>query len=121
MAKIRINIANFPTFCMKNLDIQEIKAYSGYRHHPKQMSYWHTYDGKEIDVVLGDAEVGIEIKSTDEIKPRHLSDFKPFKEEFPSCRCIVVSRDFLTRQSGDIKLMYYQDFLTSLWKDEIIQ
>lgn len=106
--------------CFEHFIVQEIKAYLGYHHSPKQMSYWHTYDGKEIDVVLGNAEVGIEIKSTNEIKPKHLSNFKPFREEFPSCKCIVVSRDFLTRQSGDIHLMFYQDFLTALWKGEII-
>lgn len=106
--------------CFEHFIVQEIKAYLGYQHTPKLMSYWHTYDGKEIDIVLGDAEVGIEIKSTDEIRPKHLSNFKPFKEEFPHCKCFVVSRDFLTRMSGDIQLMYYQDFLSSLWKGEII-
>lgn len=106
--------------CFEHFIVQEIKAYLGYHHNTKQMSYWHTYDGKEIDIVLGDAEVGIEIKSTNEIKPKHLSNFKPFREEFPLCKCIVVSRDFLTRQSGDIQIMYYQDFLASLWKNDII-
>lgn len=106
--------------CFEHFIVQEIKAYLGYHHNTKQMSYWHTYDGKEIDIVLGDAEVGIEIKSTNEIKPKHLSNFKPFREEFPLCKCIVVSRDFLTRQSGDIQIMYYQDFFASLWKNDII-
>lgn len=106
--------------CFEHFIVQEIKAYLGYHHCPKTMSYWHTYDGKEIDIVLGEAEVGIEIKSADEIKPKHLSNFKPYKEEFPNSQCIVVSRDFVTRQSGDIRLMYYKDFLSALWKGEII-
>ena len=41
-------------------------AYIGYTHNHKQLSYWHTYTGKEIDAVIGEAEIGIEIKSTGE-------------------------------------------------------
>jgi len=113
-----VNYSNIASDC--GVKSNTVKAYLDYQHSTKQMSYWHTYDGKEIDIVLGEAEVGIEIKSTDEIKPKHLSNFKPFKEEFPTCKCIAVSRDFLSRQSGDIRLMYYKDFLAALWKGDII-
>lgn len=99
--------------------IQEIRAYLGYHHNPKQMSYWHTYNGKEVDVVIGDAEIGIEIKSSKEINSRHYSNFKEFKEEFPNSRCIVVSLDPLSRRSGDIEILYIHDFLKKLWKGEM--
>lgn len=106
--------------CFEHFIAQELKAYLGYTHSRKQLSYWHTYDGKEIDFVLGDAEIGIEVKSADEIKPKHLSNFKSFRDEFPQCRCIVVSRDPITRQTGEINLMYYRDFLSQLWQGAII-
>ena len=35
---------------------QELIAYIGYTHNRKKLSYWHTYDGKEVDAVIGDAE-----------------------------------------------------------------
>ena len=106
--------------CFEHLIMQEVRAYLGYNHIEKKMSYWHTYDGKEVDLVLGDAEVGVEIKSSTEIQARHLSNFKPFKEEFPECRCNVVSRDQLTRKSGEIEVLYYKDFLKSLWGGKIV-
>lgn len=75
------------------------------------MSYWHTYNHKEIDLVLDNAQIGIEIKSADAIQPRHLSNFKDYSDEYPESRCIMVSRDKLTRRSGNIEILYVFDFL----------
>lgn len=100
--------------------VQEIRAYLGYRHDDKALSYWHTYNHKEIDLVIGEAEIGIEIKSVEEIQNRHLLNFKDYKEEFPESRCILVSKDKLTRRQGDIELIYINDFLRMLWNDELI-
>lgn len=106
--------------CFEHFVMQELNAYIGYTHNRKKLSYWHTYEGKEIDAVLGEAEVGIEIKSTEEIQPKHYVNFKEYKEEFPNSRCIVVSRDPFTRRTGDIENMSIFDFLQKLWKGEII-
>lgn len=100
--------------------VQEIKAYLGYRHSTKGLSYWHTYNNKEIDLVIGDAEIGIEIKSADEIQSKHLSNFKDFRDEYPDSRCILVSRDKLTRRQNDVELMYVFDFLRLLWNDALV-
>lgn len=105
--------------CFEHFIIQEIKAYLGYNGNHKELSYWRTYNGKEIDAVVGDAEIGIEIKSAEEIQPRHLSNFKDFHDEYPNSRCILVSRDKLSRRSGDVELLYITDFLKKLWAGEI--
>lgn len=105
----------------EHLVVQEIRAYLGYCHSEKQMSYWHTYSNKEIDVVIGEAEVGIEIKSADEIHNRHLANFKDFKDEFPNARCILVSRDKISRCVGGVELLSYSDFFHKLWNDDIIE
>lgn len=105
--------------CFEHFIIQEIKAYLGYNGNRKELTYWRTYSGKEIDAVIGDAEVGIEIKSAEEIQPRHLSNFKDYHDEYPSSRCILVSRDKLSRRSGDVELLYINDFLKKLWAGEI--
>jgi len=99
--------------------LQEMRAYIGYRHKMEKLSYWHTYNGKEIDVVVGDAVLGIEIKSTTEILPKHYAAFKEYKEEFPGSRCMIVSLDHLTRRSGDVEIVYIFDFLKMMWADEI--
>lgn len=99
--------------------LQEIKAYMGYTHSEKQLSYWHTYTNKEIDFVIGNAEIGIEVKSAEEIHPRHLANFKDYHDEFPESRCILVSRDKLTRRNENIEITYVFDFLRQLWNGEL--
>lgn len=99
--------------------VQEIRAYLGYTHNEKKLSYWHTYSNKEIDVVIGDAEFGIEIKSTDEIQPKHLGNFKDYHDEFPESRCIMVSRDKLSRRNDNIEILYVFDFLNMLWSGQL--
>ena len=99
--------------------MQELRAYVNYFQKDETLSYWHTYNNKEIDVVVGQAKIGIEIKSTAEIEPKHLSNFKDYHDEFPNSRCIIVSRDKLTRRNGNIEIMYVFDFLKQLWAGEI--
>ena len=99
--------------------MQEIIAYKGYCRRKNELSYWHTYNGKEVDAVIGDAEVAIEIKSCEQVKTKHKAGLKAFKEEHPECRLILVSLDPITRVSDDKELIYVTDFLRMLWNGEI--
>ena len=99
--------------------MQELIAYKGYCRRKNELSYWHTYNGKEVDAVIGDAEVAIEIKSCEQVKTKHKAGLKAFKEEHPECRLILVSLDPITRVSGDKELIYVTDFLRMLWNGEI--
>lgn len=99
--------------------IQEIIAYKGYNDKRDVISYWHTYDQKEVDVVIGDARVAIEIKSAERVETKHKKGLKAFREEHPDCRLILVSLDPITRTSGDIEQIYVLDFLKMLWNGEL--
>ena len=99
--------------------MQEIIAYKGYKDKREIISYWHTYDKKEVDVVIGDAKVAIEIKSTEHVETKHKKGLKAFNEEHPDCRLALVSLDPITRKSGDVELIYVLDFLRMLWNGEI--
>lgn len=103
----------------EHLVVQEIVAYRGYNDKRDLISYWHTYDHKEVDVIVGDAKVAIEIKSTEHVETKHRKGLKAFKEEHPDSRLILVSLDPITRQSGDVELIYILDFLRMLWNGEI--
>ncbi len=95
--------------------IQEIIAFKGYNEKRDRISYWHTYDQKEVDVIIGDANVAIEIKSTEHVENRHQKGLKAFHEEHPECRLMLVSLDPITRKSTNIELVYVLDFLKTLW------
>ncbi len=99
--------------------MQEIIAYRGYFKRQENISYWHTYNGHEVDAVIGDAKVAIEIKSSEIVKTKHKAGLKAFKEEHPDCRLILVSLDPITRVSEDKELIYATDFLRMLWNGEI--
>ena len=99
--------------------MQEIIAYKGYNDKRDTISYWHTYDQKEVDAVIGDAKVAVEIKSVEHVVTKHKKGLNAFWEEHPDCRLILVSLDPITRKSGDTELIYVLDFLKMLWNGEI--
>lgn len=104
----------------ESLVMQEIRAYLGYSDSEEELTYWHTYNKDEVDAVIGDARVAIEIKSTDHIESEHKKGLQRFVEEHPYAKQIIVSRDTLTRRSGNIDLYYVTDFFKALWAGEII-
>lgn len=104
----------------ESLVMQEIRAYLGYSDSEEELTYWHTYNKDEVDAVIGDARVAIEIKSTDHIENEHKKGLQRFVEEHPDAKQIIVSRDTLTRRSGNIDLYYVTDFFKALWVGEII-
>ena len=100
---------------LEHFVVQEIIAKLGYSHSRETLSYWHTYGGSEVDLVIGDARLAIEIKSTYEIQNRHLTGLKSFGKEFANCRLIAISLDKFTRKMGNVECFYIEDFLKTLW------
>ena len=74
----------------------------------------------EVSAVIGDARVAIEIKSTDSVQASHKKGLAEFAKEHPNVRQIIVSRDRVTRRSGDVDLYYVTDFFKELWEGKII-
>ena len=98
----------------------ELFAHSRYSGLHYEISYWRTASQMEIDFVLGENEVGIEIKGSKQITPRHLKGLKSFAEEYQVKKLILVSTDPYTRQMGKITAMPWNIFLNKLWEGEII-
>ena len=99
--------------------IQELRAYLGYNGKQDALSYWRTGSGIEIDAVLGDAEVGLEIKSSTEVKGHQLKGLLSFGQDYPNARLIIVSLDLNPRRKDNIEIMPYNDFLKELWLGKI--
>lgn len=101
----------------EHLVIQELVAWLHYSHSEEKLFYWRTYTGLEVDAIIGDARVAIEIKSVEEVLPRHLKGLKAFGEEYPSSRRIVLSLDRINRKVGNIEFIYVLDFFKLLWDE----
>ena len=104
----------------EHLMVQELRAYLGYHHSRKQLSYWRTSSGIEVDCVIGDAEVAIEFKSSTEVRNAQLKGLRTFAEEHPDVKRYVVSRETFPRLVDGIEIWPIRDFLAKLWQGEII-
>jgi uncharacterized protein len=99
---------------------QECWAYRHYSRKDFPIHFWRTASGAEVDLILGDAEAAIEIKSTentgDRTKGIHL-----FKEEFKCKNAYIVSRDPVPRKiSPGLTVIPWKIFCERLWDGEII-
>ena len=104
----------------EHLIIQEIVAYLAYTNSDEELSYWHTYENIEVDAIIGDARVAIEIKYTDHVDHGDKKGIMEFAKEHPNAKQILVSRDRISRRSGNVDLYYVTDFFKALWAGEII-
>jgi len=98
----------------------EVFAHSAYSGRQYAVQFWRTASQYEVDLVLGDGEVGIEIKSTSFAKDQHLRSLRAFKEEHGN-RCLLVSQDPNPRMTEDgILILPWREFLARLWSGEIV-
>jgi len=100
---------------------QEIYAHNHYTDINYPISYWRTASQIEVDFILGDHQIAIEVKATNNVHSKHLSGLKAFAEEYLIEKKILVSTDPYERQMGDIILMPWNIFLNKLWSGDIIK
>lgn len=106
---------------LEHLICQELKAYLSYRGIDKNLSYWRTSDHRyEVDFIIGDAEVAIEVKSSETVDSSETRGLRAFSEEHPSARLIIVSMEQRPRRHKDIEIWPAREFLRKLWADKII-
>ena len=98
----------------------EIFVHSKYSGLEYPISYWRTTSQIEIDFVLGENEVGIEVKASKLANKHHLRGLKHFSEEYQVKKLILISNDPLPRKVGNIFIMPWKVFLEKLWSGEII-
>jgi len=99
----------------------ELKTYSQYSGKNYPIYFWRTTSQLEVDFVLGDHQVAIEVKSTDNVQAKHTKGLKAFQEEYKVEKKIVVSLDTLPRLlENGIQALPWNLFLDKLWSGGII-
>lgn len=105
----------------EHLIFQELRAHASYAGGGYSIAYWHTASGIEVDFILGDAEVAIEVKSTDRPTSDDRRGLRAWKEEHPTSRCILVARVARGQLTEDgVEVLPWAEFLERLWSDEIL-
>ena len=98
----------------------ELTCHSHYSGLNYPITFWRTTSQLEVDFILGENEVAVEIKSTDNVQVRHLKGLKAFSEEYDVKHKIVVSNDPYPRLIGDIRILPWQTFIKMLWAGQFI-
>ena len=98
----------------------ELSAFAAYRAPDLRLSYWRTAAGIEVDFVLGDAEVGIEVKSTAHADDTHLRGLRALRADQPSNKKLIcVCTETRARRTQDgIDILPVAEFLSRLWQGD---
>ena len=119
----RTNIAfkseNFG-YAFEHFIYQELYAHSHYSGLDYPISYWRTSSQLEVDFILGQHQVAVEVKGSDNVSSRHLRGLRAFMEEYEVEKAIVVCTEPYARLVENIYILPWKDFLEKLWKGEII-
>ncbi len=99
---------------------QEIFAHCNYSNLQYSISYWRTASQIEVDFVLGDHEVAIEVKATENANMRHLNGLLNFAMDYTVNKLILISNDPFPRQMEKVLVLPWKFFLEKLWAGEII-
>ncbi|HQS84118.1 MAG: AAA family ATPase [Alphaproteobacteria bacterium 16-39-46] len=101
----------------------EMHAYKMMKESDHDITYWRTKNGIEVDFVIGNAEIGIEVKISDSISSQDLKGLVTFAEEYNPKKLYVVCQEArmrkTTHKDQEIHILNYQIFLEKLWKGEI--
>jgi len=101
--------------------LQECWAYRHYSRKDFPVSYWRTASGSEVDLILGEAEVAIEIKSSENAGSIRTKGLHLFQEENKIKKKIIVSRDPIPKKiDSGILVLPWKYFCDQLWDGDII-
>jgi len=100
--------------------LMEVRAYLSYFNRHKNSYFWRTHCGKEVDLVIGEAEWAIEIKTSKHNSMKEFKGLLAFGEEFPSSKLIAITFDDSKRLiDNKIEVFPWQEFLKLLWNNQL--
>jgi predicted AAA+ superfamily ATPase len=81
------------------------------------LSYWRSTSGFEVDFIIGD-HTAIEVKAKENVSPAELKPLRALAEEKKLKRFLCVSLEPRRRETADVTVLPYKDFLELLWRGE---
>lgn len=102
----------------------ELIAYRGIQNLDFEIYFWRTKTNLEVDFILGNAEVAIEVKISENPQKVDLKGLIAFQEEHKPKQSIVVclapKARKISLETGEINIYPWEVFLNRLWSGEII-
>lgn len=104
--------------------MHELTAYKGIKDLDFDIRYWRTKSGLEVDFILGDAQVAVEVKVSNDPRTTELRGLAEFAQEYGTKKCYVVCTVPKARKvevrGVVIDLLPVEKFLRKLWDGEVI-
>ena len=101
--------------------LQECWAYRHYSRKDFSISFWRTASGSEVDLILGEADVAIEVKSSEHAADIRTKGLHLFNEEFKPRKSLIISRDKVPKKINTLTtVLPWQHFCQQLWNGDII-
>jgi len=101
--------------------LNEVRAYLAYRGRALPLGFWRTSSGLEVDLLVGELELALELKSSREVRSSDLKGLRALREEILPGRSLVVSREDRRRVTSDgIEVVPWRDFCAALWGGELV-
>jgi len=106
---------------LEHLVLMELRAYAAYTDRDYSIRFWRTKAGREVDFVLGDGEIAIEVKGSNQIDRKDLRGLKAFADDHKPRHSILVCTEPDERLTDNgIRILPWSLFLERLWANEII-
>jgi predicted AAA+ superfamily ATPase len=101
---------------LEGLVAQHLKAWIDYAKTRRELFFWRTRSGVEVDFVLygPDGICGIEVKNSRSVRPADLRGLRSFKEEYPESVVLLLYRGTDRMLKGDVLCMPCEEFLVKL-------
>jgi predicted AAA+ superfamily ATPase len=95
---------------------QHLKAWIAYSKIKRELFFWRTSSGVEVDfVIYGKDGIGaVEVKNSGTIRPADLKSLRSFKEDYPKCHTLLLYRGKERLVKGDTLCLPCADFLAAL-------
>ena len=105
---------------LKHQVFLELKAYLDYRRIDKELTFWRTHGGHEVDFLVG-TDVGIEVKASRRVSSSDLNGLLALSEETKLLKKVVVSTEPRPRTTDEgVTILPIADFFERLWGDSLI-
>ena len=103
--------------CFEHLVIMEIYRFNEYFEANYRMSYFHSKDGLEVDLILqkGQEKILIEIKSKSKTLSEDLKNLKLVKKDIPKSKGFLLSLDKTARKEDGIFILHWQEGLKKIF------
>lgn len=104
------------------MELMAHKSLNSLRH---EITYWRTKTGLEVDFILGEGKIAIEVKISSRLHSSDLKGIKAFTAEHQPERSFVICQESIARSittpHGIIEIIPVQEFLSKLWKNDILR